>query len=82
MPELNGMDASFAIRRELTNTRIIAFTPGAELLGEKLAKTLGVDVVLSKSGGATDLIEALENILSRKPNWILRSATRQNAARH
>ncbi len=68
MPELNGADASFAIRQELPDTRIIAFTMGAELLGERLAKSLGVDVVISKSGGATALIEALQDILSRNPS--------------
>lgn len=66
MPDLNGAEAAFAIRRELPQARIIVFSMAAEMLGGNMAKRLGVDVVVSKAGGSNALIDALQAVVSEK----------------
>lgn len=63
MPVLNGLDASSAIRRVLPETRIVIFTLYSDMLGELLAKAVGVDLIVSKSEGAAGLLRALRPFL-------------------
>jgi DNA-binding NarL/FixJ family response regulator len=62
MPNVNGLEAASVIRSRLPEVRIVVFTLHSDVIGVALAKAIGVDVVVSKSDGATGLIKALQTI--------------------
>lgn len=62
MPNMNGLEAASVIRSRLPKVRIVVFTLHSDVIGGALAKAIGVDVVVSKSDGASGLIKALETI--------------------
>ena len=66
MPEMNGMEASSVIKASLPFTQIIMFTLYSDVLGTKLARAAGVDVILPKEAGTAGLIGAIERILAGK----------------
>lgn len=67
MPVMNGLDAASAIRKALPNARIVVFTLYSDMLGELLARAVGVDLIISKSEGAAALLRALEPLLAERP---------------
>lgn len=62
MPNMNGIEAASVIRSRLPNVRMVVFTLHSDVIGQSLAKAIGVDVVVAKSEGAAGLIKALEAI--------------------
>lgn len=66
MPNMNGVEASSAIRRALPDARIVVFTLFSESLGGYMAKAVGVDVVISKTEGMTALTRALQDLLTHR----------------
>ena len=62
MPNLSGAGAAAIIRKTVPNARIIVFTLYSGALGTRLAKTLGIDVIVDKSAGANGLTEALKKM--------------------
>jgi DNA-binding NarL/FixJ family response regulator len=71
MPVMNGLDAASAIRKALPNARIVVFTLYSDVLGELLARAVGVDLVISKSEGTAGLLRALEPLLAGRPALFL-----------
>lgn len=65
MPVMNGLDAASAIKKAVPETRIVIFTLYSDTLGELLAKAAGIDLVVSKSEGATALLLALSLYLGQ-----------------
>ncbi|HKQ86553.1 MAG TPA: response regulator transcription factor [Candidatus Acidoferrales bacterium] len=63
MPEMNGVEAAAAIRKDLPGTKIIVFTLYPNRLGQTLAKAVGVDLVVDKEEGSAGLLKALECLL-------------------
>jgi DNA-binding NarL/FixJ family response regulator len=63
MPELNGIQAASILRQLLPQSKIILFSFLAEIPG-RLATAVGVDVVLSKSGGLDGIAEAIRSLTS------------------
>lgn len=64
MPNLNGVQAAVAIKQAMPGTRIVVFTLYADMAGEVMVKTFGVDLVVSKTEGADGLLRALQPLLS------------------
>jgi DNA-binding NarL/FixJ family response regulator len=62
MPNKNGIEAASVIKSLLPHTLIVVFTLHSDVIGEALAKAIGVDVIVSKSEGAAGLIKALQPI--------------------
>jgi DNA-binding NarL/FixJ family response regulator len=66
MPRMNGMQAAAILRREMPDVRIILFTMYSEWLGDSLASSLGVDVVVSKPDGMSKLVESVQELLASR----------------
>lgn len=62
MPKLNGADTASALRRDNSRAKIILFTMYADSLRAKLATSLGVDLVVSKSDGLGYLLQCLYEV--------------------
>jgi DNA-binding NarL/FixJ family response regulator len=67
MPEMNGAEAASVLKKEMPEVPIIVFTMYDESIGRYLMSAVGVDVVLSKPDGVTQLVSAVESIFDRKP---------------
>lgn len=62
MPNLNGFEAAAAMRKLLPKTRIVVFTMFGDIVGEALARAVGVDLIVSKQN--TDvLMQQLQALL-------------------
>ncbi len=64
MPRLNGAEAASILKRAMPKVPIVLFTMYAENLNGKLASSVGVNIVLSKPGGLSNLREHLKALLS------------------
>jgi DNA-binding NarL/FixJ family response regulator len=64
MPALNGLEAAWAIRKVMPDTRIVVFTLYSDMVGQAMAKASGVDLVVSKTEGAAGLLRALHPYLA------------------
>ena len=67
MPNANGVEAAWAIRRFMPQVQIILFTLYSDLVGQCLAKYAGVDTIVSKTEGAEGLMRALRPLLDSHP---------------
>jgi DNA-binding NarL/FixJ family response regulator len=65
MPNMNGMQAAWAIRQAMPEARIIVFTLYSDKIGKALAAKSGVDLIVSKTEGAAGLLKALYPLLER-----------------
>jgi DNA-binding NarL/FixJ family response regulator len=63
MPLLNGAEAAVVLKRMMPQTKIILFTMHGDNVGETLAATAGIDLVLSKTEGLVKLDEHLNALL-------------------
>jgi DNA-binding NarL/FixJ family response regulator len=63
MPEMNGVEASAAIRQALPKTKIIMFTLFPDRMGHAMARAAGIDLVVDKHEGTAGLLKALEDLL-------------------
>ncbi len=63
MPSMNGVEAASVIKKQFPESRIVVFTLYTDVIGKSMAKAAGVDVVVSKSEGATGLMRALLPLL-------------------
>lgn len=64
MPEMNGAEAAFVLKKMMPSMPIILFTMYSENIGRTLTSAIGVDMVLSKPDGMLALMEAVETLLS------------------
>ena len=67
MPEMNGAETAYVMKKALPEVPIILFTMYSEDIGRYLTSAVGVEVVLSKQDGLTKLAEAVEDILGLPP---------------
>lgn len=63
MPEMNGAEAAFVMKKALPEVPIILFTMYGENIGRYLTSAVGVDTVLCKQDGLTKLGKAVDDIL-------------------
>jgi DNA-binding NarL/FixJ family response regulator len=66
MPRLNGAEAASILKRAMPKVPIVLFTMYVENLNGKLASTVGVNLVLSKTEGLSKLGDHLKALLSPK----------------
>jgi DNA-binding NarL/FixJ family response regulator len=67
MPELNGAEVASILKKRMPSVPIILFTMYGENVGRAIASASGIDVVLSKPDGITQLAETAEKILAEGP---------------
>ena len=63
MPRLNGVEAASILKGLLPDVRILAFTMYAEALENSLAAAVGIDAVLSKPEGITQVVDRVRALL-------------------
>ena len=65
MPELNGAEVASVLKAAIPETRIILFTMYSENIGKCLTSVVGIDAVLSKPDGVTELAAAIDSALDQ-----------------
>jgi|ERR1700728_446291 len=63
MPKMNGAEVASIIKRTMPTIPIILFSAYGEKVGKSLASAVGVDIVLSKPDGISNLVESVKNLL-------------------
>ena len=66
MPRMNGAQAASTLKKLMPEVPIIFFTMYSENIGQYLG-AIGVDAILAKSDGLTELVKTVDAVLSRKP---------------
>ena len=64
MPEVNGAEAAFVLKKMMPQVPIILFTMYDDNIGRYLTSAIGVDVVLSKPVGIAALAESVNAVLA------------------
>src|SRR6202045_910976 len=64
MPEINGAEVASILKNKMPNIRIILFTMYAERIGKFLSSPIGVDAVLSKPDGMTNIVESINSLFA------------------
>jgi CheY-like chemotaxis protein len=64
MPEINGAEVASILKNKMPNIRIILFTMYSERIGKFLSSAIGVDVVLSKPDGMTNIVESINSLFA------------------
>ncbi|HXA77778.1 MAG TPA: response regulator transcription factor [Candidatus Acidoferrales bacterium] len=65
MPEMNGAEATSVLKRAMPDLSVILFTMYAENIGRQLTSAIGVDAVLCKPDGMTQLGKVIDTMLRR-----------------
>jgi NarL family two-component system response regulator LiaR len=65
MPELNGAGVASVLKGAIPENRIILFTMYSENIGKYLTSAVGIDAVLSKPDGVTELAAAIDSALDQ-----------------
>jgi DNA-binding NarL/FixJ family response regulator len=68
MPELNGAEVASVLKGAIPKTRIILFTMYSENIGKYLTSAIGIEAVLSKPDGVTELAAAIDSALDQIPD--------------
>jgi len=66
MPQMNGAAAASVLKHKMPRVSIILFTLYDDAIGESLASSLGVDLVLSKTTGLTTLADRAQALLAHR----------------
>jgi len=64
MPEMNGAEAASILKKNMPNIRIILFTMYSENIGMALTSAAGVDVVLSKPDGLSQVLKSVKSLFA------------------
>jgi len=67
MPEMNGAEATSVLKRAMPERSVILFTMYAENIGRQLTSAIGVDAVLCKPYGMTQLGKVIDSMLRPSP---------------
>ena len=63
MPKMNGAEVASIIKGSMLHIPIILFSVYGEKIGKSLASAVGVDIVLSKPDGISNLVASVKNLL-------------------
>jgi DNA-binding NarL/FixJ family response regulator len=63
MPKMNGAEVASIIKGSMPHIPIILFSVHGEKIGKALASAVGVDIVLSKPDGISNLVASVKNLL-------------------
>ena len=66
MPEMNGAEVASVLKGAMPDIHVILFTMFGENIGKCLSSAIGVDAVLSKPDGVTQLAGAIDAALNRE----------------
>jgi two-component system response regulator YesN len=64
MPEMNGVEVASVLKKHMPKTRIILFTMYEESIGKSLSSAVGVDIVLSKPNGLSQILTSVKTLLA------------------
>jgi DNA-binding NarL/FixJ family response regulator len=64
MPEINGAEVASILKNKMPNLRIILFTMYSERIGKFLSSAIGVDAVLSKPDGMTNIVDSINSLFA------------------
>lgn len=64
MPEMNGAEVASILKKKMPGLRIILFTMYSENVGRSLASAAGVDIVLSKPEGLSQVVKSVKELLA------------------
>ena len=64
MPEINGAEVASILKNKMPDIRIILFTMYSERIGKFLSSAIGVDAVLSKPDGMTNIVESINSLFA------------------
>ena len=64
MPEINGAEVASILKNKMPNIRIILFTMYSERMGKFLSSAIGVDAVLSKPDGMTNIVDSINSLFA------------------
>jgi DNA-binding NarL/FixJ family response regulator len=64
MPEMNGAEVASILKKDIPEIRIILFTMYSENVGHSLTSAVGVDIVLSKPDGMSQVVESIKTLLA------------------
>jgi DNA-binding NarL/FixJ family response regulator len=63
MPGMNGIEAASQLKRLMPNVPIILFTLHDDSIGKQLAKAVGVDAIVAKSDGMSNLVDTMRKLV-------------------
>lgn len=63
MPNMNGIEAACVLKKALPEVHIVMFTMFSDALGSTLTSAAGVDLVVPKAEGLTDLVKAVQILM-------------------
>lgn len=63
MPGIAGVETACALKSAIPRARIVVFTLYAELLGNTLPSSLGIDAVVDKLEGIKSLMDCIRSLL-------------------
>ena len=63
MPRMNGVECATVLKGLLPEVRIVAFTMYAHALENSLAAAVGIDAVLPKPEGITQVVDCVRSLL-------------------
>ena len=64
MPQMNGAEVASILKKKMPGMRIILFTMYNENVGKSLTSAVGVDVVLSKPDGLSQVLRSVKSLLA------------------
>jgi DNA-binding NarL/FixJ family response regulator len=64
MPRMNGAEVASILKKKMPGMRIILFTMYNENVGKSLTSAVGVDVVLSKPDGLSQVLRSVKSLLA------------------
>jgi two-component system response regulator YesN len=64
MPEMNGVEVASVLKKHMPKTRIILFTMYEESISKSLSSAVGVDIVLSKPNGLSQILTSVKTLLA------------------
>jgi DNA-binding NarL/FixJ family response regulator len=67
MPGLNGIEVASILKKSRSAAKIILFTMFGDYIGNTVASTAGVNIVLPKPEGISALVEAINSLLDLSP---------------
>jgi DNA-binding NarL/FixJ family response regulator len=64
MPQMNGAEVASILKKKMPGMRIILFTMYNENVGKSLTSAVGVDIVLSKPDGLSQVLRSVKSLLA------------------
>jgi len=64
MPTMSGAEAAYTIKRAIPETKVVMFSLYPDPARKDMAKSLGVDLVVSKVDGVAGLMDTLRELMS------------------